>query len=224
MKKLFILIFIYAGVLANISMASAQGFIQPTLTGENLYGLTQDHTQNNCVIGQPYSVNYNIKNGYASGNYTGTFNESGNFTIVPQSGGTATVTSFNASFEIVSTVGHITGTKTSDNASFIQTNCAYYDGLVNASFSARYNATITNNGYKFFDHGTSQATYYYGGQKLNPASVGETFTSSLEKLETISPTNKNECKDSGYQNFVNPDTLQPLKNQGECIKFVNNYN
>lgn len=35
------------------------------------------------------------------------------------------------------------------------------------------------------------------------------------------PTTKDECKADGYQNFTDPSTDQPFKNQGQCIQYVN---
>ena len=35
------------------------------------------------------------------------------------------------------------------------------------------------------------------------------------------PTSKEQCKDGGYQNFIDPSTGEPFKNQGQCIQYVN---
>jgi hypothetical protein len=35
------------------------------------------------------------------------------------------------------------------------------------------------------------------------------------------PTSKDQCKDGGYKNFIDPSTGQPFKNQGQCIQLVN---
>jgi YVTN family beta-propeller protein len=39
-------------------------------------------------------------------------------------------------------------------------------------------------------------------------------------VRTQGPTNKDQCKNGGWENFTNPT----FKNQGQCIKFVNHMN
>ena len=34
------------------------------------------------------------------------------------------------------------------------------------------------------------------------------------------PTSKDQCKNGGYEHFIDPSTGQPFKNQGRCIQFV----
>jgi len=34
-------------------------------------------------------------------------------------------------------------------------------------------------------------------------------------------TSKDQCKNGGYANFIDPSTGQPFRNQGECVKFFN---
>jgi hypothetical protein len=35
------------------------------------------------------------------------------------------------------------------------------------------------------------------------------------------PANKDQCKDGGYRNFIDPRTGRPFANQGQCVSFTN---
>jgi N-acetylneuraminic acid mutarotase len=60
--------------------------------------------------------------------------------------------------------------------------------------------------------------YAIGGQATGDPILNTTFAgfTSVTPTPTI-PTNKDQCKNSGWKNFTGPR----FKNQGECVKFVN---
>ena len=39
-------------------------------------------------------------------------------------------------------------------------------------------------------------------------------------LRPATPTNKNQCKQGGYRNFIDPRTADFFTNQGQCVSFV----
>jgi len=38
---------------------------------------------------------------------------------------------------------------------------------------------------------------------------------------TSAPTNPQQCRNGGFQEFIDPQTGMPFKNQGKCIAYVN---
>lgn len=56
------------------------------------------------------------------------------------------------------------------------------------------------------------------GTSQGPGAVGDVFTMT-GTLTTPVPTDKDQCKNGGWQNLAN-DQGEPFKNQGQCVSFV----
>ena len=77
----------------------------------------------------------------------------------------------------------------------------------NAAGTTTYSVTSP-----FTESGTAPLTLDYRGAGTfseGPFAPGSVLTS------------KDQCKNGGYANFIDPSTGQPFRNQGECVKFFN---
>ena len=63
----------------------------------------------------------------------------------------------------------------------------------------------------FHDEGLTNGQVAITG---SAATLTESFTSSLDQPELISPTGKDQCKHGGWMNYPQ------FKNQGDCVSFV----
>ena len=183
--------------------------------------------------------------GQATGPYTGTFTESGTFTLDSE----RNITSFEATFTIESPIGKVTGTKQSTQGFSGSLSCLSLLGLHVLILSSpqgqvSYEATIvTPTSGTYIDRGTatgsaSDSTFLneFGEAGLITArgvpgegllgdllgdgqleSFGETFTSELSEVERVIPTTKEQCKNGGWKDFGYPD-------QGTCISDVTRRN
>jgi len=110
--------------------------------------------------------------------------------------------SFNATFTIASGTTTITGSKSSGSA-----GCRGSNGSLHATFLVSYTATIHTPNGNFHDEGTSTVDLNFNG--TGGVTLTEGFTSSLTQPVRLAPTNKDECKNGGWQGF--------FKNQGQCV-------
>jgi hypothetical protein len=173
-----------------VSPASASAV--STLTGESLNG---GSSQGNTFLcpSPTYSVG-----GNATGPYAGTFSEAGTWTV--------STDSFSATFTIASGTTTITGSKSgvSDGGSA----CGGGVPAFAIGTAVPYTATIHTPTGNFRDEGTSSVTaqvFFESGA----ATLTESFTSSLTQPVRVAPTNKDECKNGGWQPF--------FRNQGQCV-------
>ena len=199
------------GGLTFTMPSAAPAAAQSTLTGEFFLG-TASYTTGSCSNSAPTSFTFTAS-GAAHGPYPGTFTERGSFTVLPMPGGLGQFTKFEATFEIESPAGNVTGTKSLRSPKVDNYVCAA-DGfrVFLTGADVTYTARIETAGGSSQDRGTGFVNLF------NPpadAYFNEGFTS-----QPLAPTDKDQCKDEGHRNFIDPRTGEPFKNQGQCVSFV----
>ena len=167
-----------------------------TLMGEKLTGASASGNTFACLT-PAYSVT-----GTATGPYPGTFTETGTWSL-------STIV-FSATFTTSSGTTTINGSKTGRLGSgglFGGISCNQRLGEAHADLTGvPYTATIHTANGNFHDEGTSTVVVNIIG---STAELSETFASSLTQPVRLAPTNKDQCKNGGWQGF--------FKNQGECV-------
>jgi hypothetical protein len=215
--------------------AKSQVVAPPTLDGESLEAQTSNGdpslpdepgdvtvTPDTCSEALDAETISYVASGPATGPYPGTFTESGTFTI----GDGGAITSFTATFDIDSTIGEVTGTKSAPNLSGTVT-CFNLLGAESLQWNApqgqtSYEATIvTPSSGTVIDRGKTDVHVETikglgaegpGGlfENADVAIFSETFFSDLAR---VLPTTKAQCKNGGYEQLG-------YNNQGECVKAV----
>ena len=188
-------LFLGLGLTVALALAvPASASAVSTLTGEFLTGSSASGNSGNCSTSTPtFSVS-----GTATGpSYPGTFTEAGTF-----SGPV-----FSSTFTITSGTTTVTGSKTAPPTQGGSGGCSDVNqsALVN-QLGIAYTATIHTPSGNFHDEGRTNVTVVITG---SAAALTESFTSSLTQPVRLAPTNKDECKNGGWQGF--------FKNQGECV-------
>jgi hypothetical protein len=84
-----------------------------------------------------------------------------------------------------------------------------------ASLATTPGAVTLQDLYIIFDEGTDTGPDFTGTIHLDNISVNNQVVG-----DPTSPTNKDQCKNGGWQNFTDTNG-QPFRNQGQCIAFVN---
>lgn len=192
----------------------------------------------NCSIDETQgtgTISYTAT-GDAVGPYTGTFTESGTFTLgdAPSDAvllNQRTITSFAAEFEIVSpsTDTRITGTKSAENVP-LTARCYELEGTsLPGTAQVRvaspggefpvttYEARIETPTGTFVDRGTShvllrEISFSDGETSGEYTTFSEGYFSSLLRPLPVGLT-KEQCSDDGYEGFG-------FKNRGDCVSFV----
>jgi hypothetical protein len=170
----------------------------PTLSSEQL--TVSGGGSLGCVSSGSFSFSVS---GLAAGPYAGTFTEA-----VTGSVSGSTMTTLTATFTIQSATGNVTGATTLIGSPTGCRQSATTFGTIDF-VPTTYQATIHTPNGNFTDHGTASMDFLVSGG--TPNQFSETFTSSLPG---VLPTNRDQCKDAGWQGFA------PFKNQGQCVSFV----
>ena len=195
--------------LGGLAIPAAAAAAPPaTMSGE---GFTASGGPPSVVCLGPGSFSFTAS-GAATGPYSGTFTETGTGTAlgVP-TGGSLTV--FSASFTIHSASGDVLvrGSKTlsGSGGSFCHDTSGATGG---GGVSTTYQATIYTPTGNYSDHGTSQVQLLFTNS--SGTTLRERFLSTLGQPVLIAPTNKDQCKHGGWENYPQ------FKNQGDCVSFV----
>jgi hypothetical protein len=176
-----------------------------TLTGENFFV----GGSGGGLCGGTGSFSFE-QSGAASGPYSGTFTETGSFTITGLQ-----VTAFGASFTIFSAAHEVLveGTTAFDPTAF-NDGCALPPSQhYLADLWPTYVATIFTPTGNYRDQGRSLVSL--GAQASgSPNFFIENFTSSLTAPVLLVPTTEAQCKKRGWRNYPQ------FKNQAACVRFV----
>ena len=142
---------------------------------------------------------------------------------------------FQAQLTIESPVGRVTGTKLLDptvdpllfpSYGFCETTTSLGFPVGSNAFlaAATYSAVITTATSTCTTHGTGTVSVVEqdapGHPNVDSDYFGQLFRTGSPPICTPRvdrPTNKAQCKKSGWRRFTNPS----FKNQGQCVKFVN---
>jgi hypothetical protein len=192
-----------------------------------------DPTITNCAAGEGGGPITYQASGTATGNYSGTFTETGTITLGPEDASARqNVTAAAISFSVDSPAGQVTGTKTyvptgDPNVNTARGRCDF-DG-VGGSFTIfsddmRYSVTIqTPDGQTCTQSGNASVQLIDDSSVLADSFV-ERFFNDLaapapvctggEPEEPEMPLSKDDCQDGGWAGYG-------FKNQGECIAWVN---
>jgi hypothetical protein len=193
-----------SGILSIVGTSLASAATPTTLAGETLISPFDDFSVNGtCNAGGASTFTFTA-HGPAAGPVLGTFNETGTFSLASPTG---PVTGFQASFTIKATGQlDVTGTKAMGTLTGACTPGGFFS---DAHVAGTTNYAVTA---PFTEAGTAALTldYRYPGTfSEGPFVVG------------LGLTSKDQCKNGGYANFIDPSTGQPFQNQGQCIKFFN---
>jgi hypothetical protein len=210
MKRPLVLVCLAMAALAWFALPSAVAATPPaTLTGEHFFDITGGPSVVQCSNGGDFSFS---ASGLATGPYSGTFTETGTGHVDPPV--SATVTAFSASFTVYSAAGDVlvTGTKSLDTT--VPNGAACHNGSATGAINTptTYGATIYTPTGNYRDEGASLVLVLFTdptGTLLN-----EGFVSSLTAPVPLAPTDKEQCKHGGWQNYPQ------FKNQGDCVSFV----
>ena len=219
-------------VLAAAAPAAAQ---VPTLAGESFVatgdlfflppGSTPGDVQVSGTCDRSATSTFTFHaSGPAFGPYTGTFDETGSFTMVgpPVTEDLLVLTDFQAHFTIDSATGHVEGSKSFTGAvAGASTTCSASPFRVFSGLApSHYHATISTSTGQFSTEGDASSSLGYEeflpGNPL--ADYSESFTTGTppEELPPPAPTSKDQCKNGGFRNFTTPG----FDNQGDCVAFV----
>ena len=106
----------------------------------------------------------------------------------------------------------------------------FMDGLANDVVKVYVDGMLLHTGTSWEDYfrecegnpsRTVDSILFRTGGAPAPATAGKGFL--IDNLNTVSstqPTNANQCKSGGFENFTRPDG-SPFRNQGDCIQYVN---
>lgn len=222
-----------AGCLLALAAAPSAQAQAPTLAGESFVatgdffflppGSTPGEVDVNGTCNASGTSTFTFTaSGPAAGPYPGTFTETGSFTMQgpPDAEGVSVLTDFQASFEIHSLVGEVTGTKEFTGAvPGASTVCRQEPFRVFSGLApTHYEARIETGGEAFTTEGEASSSLGYErfSTTLPPlADYSEFFITGtpLEEAPPDQPTTKDECKKGGYQAFG-------FENQGDCVAFV----
>jgi hypothetical protein len=208
-----------ATALAGSVVSAAIGAPPASMTGEHFAGTggTGGPASVTCTTSGDFSFSVS---GAATGPYPGTFTEtgSGHVTVGVPASTAGTVTSFSATFTVYSPVGAVlvTGTKTLDTSAptGFPLNYACQQDLATGAVGipTNYEATIYTGSGNYRDEGTSRIPLLLADPA--GATLTENFVSTLSQPTPVAPTNKDQCKNGGWQNYPQ------FKNQGDCVSFV----
>src|SRR6476620_7746476 len=189
-RHLFLGLGLTVALVLAVGLLPAVASAASTLTGESFNGSSSSGNSGACPT-PTFAVS-----GTATGPYPGTFTESGSWTVLQFE--------FNATFTTASGTTTITGSKTLGLAS--SQRCSDTSGASENTTGAPYTATIHTPSGNFHDEGTSDV--HITITAAGAATLTENFTSSLAQPVRLAPTNKDQCKNGGWQGF--------FTNQGQC--------
>jgi hypothetical protein len=198
------IVVLLSGILSIVGTSLASAATPTTLAGETLISPFDFFSVNGPCNASGASTFTFTAQGPAAGPVLGTFHETGSFSLASPTG---PVTSFQASFTIKATgQPDVTATKTMGVLTGACTPGGFFS---DAHVAGRTNYAVTA---PFTEAGTAPLTldYRYPGTfSEGPFVAGSALTS------------KDQCKNGGYANFIDPSTGQPFQNQGQCVKFFN---
>ena len=188
---------------------------------------------NACAAGEFGGTIAYEASGTATGNYPGTFVETGTVTVGPEEAPTLRqrVTAASISFSVDSPAGQVTGTKTfvptGDPNVNVATGRCDFDGTGGSvtifADDLRYSVTIaTPDGQTCTQSGgaslqviddSSVLADRFAESFLNDLSAPAPVCSGSEPEEPGMPTSKEDCLDDGWADYG-------FKNQGECVAYV----
>jgi hypothetical protein len=193
-----------SGILSIVGASLALAATPTTLAGETLVSPFDFFSVNGTCNASSASSFTFTAHGPAAGPVLGTFHETGSFSLASPTG---PVTNFQASITI-SAAGQPDVIATTSMAAL--TGACTPGGF----FSDAHVAGTTNYAVSapFAEAGTAPLTldFRYPG----------TFTEG-PFVAGLALTSKDQCKNGGYANFIDPSTGQPFQNQGQCVKSFN---
>jgi hypothetical protein len=189
------------GAGAALLLAAGTAGAQTTLAGETLTS-PYDSLGTNGVCNSSGASTFTFStSGAAAGPETGTFQESGTFTLASPSG---PLTSFDATFTITPALGSpVTGTK-----SLVGTGggtCTEFSGFATTSITG---TTSYSTSAPFTETGTAPMALDQDPFATTP------FLEGPFSPGAPGPNSKSDCKKGNYDQFG-------YKNQGQCVKAVN---
>jgi hypothetical protein len=205
----------------SVGQARAQTTPQPTTLDGEILADPSPSVSATCNPDGTSTITFEAS-GLAVGPFAGTFEETGEATVGPQSappdppGGdiAGTLTSFTATFTIDSPAGQVTGSK--ELLAEVELGGTCQDEprsirVIDAPEGVRYTAEIqTPTGETFVDRGSSIVTVA-DVEATGEDPGGSTFAEHF--MSQPLPTSKDECKKGGFEDF-------DFENQGECVSSV----